>query len=171
MLSDGYSTESHVITYTFHQIIPHPHICVCHTCLQSDVVRVDLTKIQPEIIGRVRGVGQKAHGMVAWQGLFISLDSDRGALVALEPTAARAAVHKLWQVSVVVSNMKLVCLCSRSIINKLVKFTVLGSDNPFMNNAGATAVLLPLCWCYCCATLPLLPDERRLRSQVVSSRV
>eukprot|EP00775_Hariotina_reticulata_P005663 gene5663-5900_t len=46
---------------------------------------------QPEgagypILGRVQRVGQKAHGLVPWQGAYIMLDSDNGALMALDLT-------------------------------------------------------------------------------------
>jgi hypothetical protein len=53
------------------------------------------------IVGRVQRVGQKAHGLVPWQGAYILLDSESGALMALDLTGAAAGkgfnLHKLWQ--------------------------------------------------------------------------
>lgn len=55
----------------------------------------------PAIIGRVQRVGEKAHGLVPWQGAYIMLDSDNGALMALDLTDAGSGqgfkLHKLWQ--------------------------------------------------------------------------
>jgi hypothetical protein len=52
------------------------------------------------IVGRVQRVGQKAHGLVPWQGAYILLDSESGALMALDLTGAAAGkgfnLHKLW---------------------------------------------------------------------------
>lgn len=36
-------------------------------------------------LGRLRGVGTKAHGLVAWGGGLLTLDSEGGRLVWLEP--------------------------------------------------------------------------------------
>lgn len=53
------------------------------------------------IIGRVQHVGEKAHGLVPWQGAYVMLDSDNGALMALDLTQSSDAtgfrVHKLWE--------------------------------------------------------------------------
>lgn len=61
---------------------------------------------QPEgegtpILGRVKRVGEKAHGLVPWQGAYIMLDSDNGALIALDlsgvATGAGFKVVRLWK--------------------------------------------------------------------------
>ena len=61
---------------------------------------------QPEgegtaILGRVKRVGDKAHGLVPWQGAYIMLDSDNGALIALDlsgvATGAGFRVVRLWK--------------------------------------------------------------------------
>jgi hypothetical protein len=53
------------------------------------------------ILGRVQRVGDKAHGLVPWQGAYIMLDSDNGALIALDLTGAGAGagfrVLRLWK--------------------------------------------------------------------------
>jgi hypothetical protein len=59
------------------------------------------TDADSAVIGRVQRVGQKAHGLVPWQGAYILLDSESGALMALDLTGAAAGrgfhLHKLWQ--------------------------------------------------------------------------
>lgn len=61
---------------------------------------------QPEgdghpILGRVKRVGEKAHGLVPWQGAYIMLDSDNGALIALDLSGVAAGrgfqVVRLWK--------------------------------------------------------------------------
>jgi hypothetical protein len=64
---------------------------------QSDIVRVDTTKEPAEIIGRVQGVGKKAHGLVKWHGAYILLDSDNGALSTVRLGAGGAKVTRLWK--------------------------------------------------------------------------
>lgn len=53
------------------------------------------------ILGRVKRVGEKAHGLVPWQGAYIMLDSDNGALIALDlssvATGAGFKVVRLWK--------------------------------------------------------------------------
>ncbi len=53
------------------------------------------------ILGRVKRVGEKAHGLVPWQGAYIMLDSDNGALIALDlsgvATGAGFKLVRLWQ--------------------------------------------------------------------------
>jgi hypothetical protein len=58
------------------------------------------------VLGRVQRVGEKAHGLVPWQGGYIMLDSDNGALIALDLTGDGAAaggtepgfrIHRIWK--------------------------------------------------------------------------
>jgi hypothetical protein len=53
------------------------------------------------IVGRVKRVGQKSHGLVPWQGAYIMLDSDNGALIALDlssvATGGGFKVVRLWK--------------------------------------------------------------------------
>jgi hypothetical protein len=104
---------------------------VFHCSLQSDIVRLNISAVPPiqnpeawlaaetlnlasgqppnptqsdadsAIVGRVQRVGQKAHGLVPWQGAYVLLDSESGALMALDLTGAAAGkgfnLHKLWQ--------------------------------------------------------------------------
>jgi hypothetical protein len=67
---------------------------------------VDTTQDPPKIAGRVRGVGHKSHGLVSYQGSYIMLDSDNGALISLDfPTSGSVDASKpkgpttrtLWQ--------------------------------------------------------------------------
>jgi len=58
---------------------------------------VDTTKSPPQIIGRLQGIGKKAHGLVKWHGAFVLLDSDSGALSMLRVGAGGASLRKLWQ--------------------------------------------------------------------------
>lgn len=46
---------------------------------------------------RFTGVGDKAHGTVLWRGSLVLLDSEAGALAALDP--AEAEVVTIWKVS------------------------------------------------------------------------
>ena len=47
-------------------------------------MRVDTTQNPPKIAGRVRSVGHKSHGLVSYQGSYLMLDSDNGALISLD---------------------------------------------------------------------------------------
>lgn len=53
------------------------------------------------VVGRVQRVGEKAHGLVPWQGAYLLLDSDNGALVALDLTGAAEGegfrLVRLWK--------------------------------------------------------------------------
>jgi len=53
------------------------------------------------ILGRVKRVGEKAHGLIPWQGAYIMLDSDNGALIALDlsevPMGGGFKVVRLWK--------------------------------------------------------------------------
>jgi hypothetical protein len=59
-------------------------------------VRVDTSKPVPSVIGRLQGVGKKAHGLVKWHGGYVLLDSDNGALVLLRIGAGGASLKRLW---------------------------------------------------------------------------
>jgi hypothetical protein len=54
----------------------------------------------PHEVSRIRNIGRKAHGLVAWgkRGELILLDSDNGMLVSLDPEIGDEV--ELWQVSV-----------------------------------------------------------------------
>lgn len=47
-------------------------------------MRVDTTADPPRVVGRVQGVGRKAHGLVKWRSAYVTLDSDSGALALLQ---------------------------------------------------------------------------------------
>ncbi len=70
----------------------------CADVSQSDAVQVDPTSSPPRQLLRIAGVGDKAHGLVAWRETFIILDSDAGALVMLHPSTGD--IDELWQVRV-----------------------------------------------------------------------
>ncbi|KAI8468367.1 MAG: hypothetical protein J3K34DRAFT_459917 [Monoraphidium minutum] len=76
---------------------PNETLVMLHNLGSSDMVRVDLTREPPQVIGRLQGVGKKAHGIVKWHGAYITLDSDNGALTALRLSAGGAKVQRLWQ--------------------------------------------------------------------------
>ena len=61
---------------------------------QSDVVKVDLNLNPPQVVHRITGIGNKAHGLVEWNDKFIMLDSDSGALILLDPRTAD--IEDLW---------------------------------------------------------------------------
>jgi hypothetical protein len=66
---------------------------------QSDVVRADLPR-DPEgtasLSWAVRGVGTKAHGLVEFGEALLTLGSEEGALLALDPWTGEVA--ELWKV-------------------------------------------------------------------------
>lgn len=62
-----------------HMPPPHPRT-------QSDVVRVDTTADPPAVIGRVQGIGKKAHGLVKWHNAYITLG-------ARQPMVADSCSH------------------------------------------------------------------------------
>lgn len=73
---------------------------------QADPGLVRQSEAPPEgdgnpILGRVKRVGEKAHGLVPWQGAYIMLDSDNGALIALDlsdvSTGGGFKVVRLWK--------------------------------------------------------------------------
>ncbi len=50
---------------------------------------------------RIGGIGSKAHGLTFWQNKVLTLDSEGGALVAVDTSkdpASNDHVEKLWQV-------------------------------------------------------------------------
>jgi hypothetical protein len=51
----------------------------------------------PAVVGRLQGVGKKAHGLVKWHGAYILLDSDNGALTSLRIGVGGAKVQRLWK--------------------------------------------------------------------------
>jgi hypothetical protein len=59
-------------------------------------VRVDTSRPTPAVIGRLQGVGKKAHGLVKWHGAYVLLDSDSGALSVLRIGAGGASLKKVW---------------------------------------------------------------------------
>ncbi len=69
--------------------------------LQSELVRVDLQR--GEVTKRLTGIGTKAHGIVAWRGSLLVLDSAAGGLLRVNPFngshttlyQARMRQHKL----------------------------------------------------------------------------
>ncbi len=63
------------------------HPCSPLPASQSEMVRLDMpaaSALAPSIAARISGVGTKSHGLVEWEGGFVSLDSDSGALVWVE---------------------------------------------------------------------------------------
>ena len=68
----------------------------CLLLLQSDVVRVDLSEQTPREALRIKGAGTKAHGLVEWRGRLLLLDSEHGALAALDRSTGH--LETLWQV-------------------------------------------------------------------------
>jgi hypothetical protein len=64
--------------------------------MQSDVVLVDVSAPVAREVRRLKGVGQKAHGLVSWRGSFLMLDSENGALQSVDPLTGDAT--RLWQV-------------------------------------------------------------------------
>ncbi|GBF90355.1 green algal specific Aspartyl Asparaginyl beta-hydroxylase [Raphidocelis subcapitata] len=75
---------------------PNETLVMLHNLGTSDIVRVDTTKSPPAIIGRLRGVGTKAHGIVRWHGAYVLLDSDAGALSLLRVANGTAKTTRLW---------------------------------------------------------------------------
>lgn len=68
---------------------------------QSDLVKVYVgPSSPPHEVSRIRNIGSKAHGLVAWgrqgQQQLILLDSDNAALVSLDPATGDEV--ELWQV-------------------------------------------------------------------------
>jgi hypothetical protein len=64
---------------------------------QSDAVKIDPNADpRPRVTAEVKHVGLKAHGLVLWQDQFVMLDSENGALVAVEP--ASGSVRQIWKV-------------------------------------------------------------------------
>ncbi|GIL81892.1 hypothetical protein Vretimale_1469 [Volvox reticuliferus] len=69
---------------------------VLHNLGKSDAVKIDPNADpRPRVVAEVKEVGLKAHGLVFWRGQFVMLDSENGALVAVDP--ATGAVRHLWQ--------------------------------------------------------------------------
>jgi len=71
------------------------------TTIQSDVVRVKVGSpgvSRPQEVLRVQGIGDKAHGLVAWHSQLLFLDSENGALALLDP--ATGDVTELWRAPV-----------------------------------------------------------------------
>jgi hypothetical protein len=69
--------------------------------LQSDLVKIYVgPNGPPREVSRIRNVGRKAHGLVAWgkRGELILLDSDNAMLVSLDPATSDEV--ELWQVRV-----------------------------------------------------------------------
>ena len=57
-------------------------------------MRVD--KESGSIMQRIENVGTMVHGLVAWQGVFVMLDSGSGKLITLDPVSKLRTV--IWQV-------------------------------------------------------------------------
>lgn len=71
---------------------------------QSDLVKVYVgPDAPPKEVSRIRNIGRKAHGLVAWgkRGELIALDSDNGLLVSLDPDTGDEV--ELWQVTICVN--------------------------------------------------------------------
>jgi hypothetical protein len=68
-------------------------ICLA-ACVQSELVKVDLRA--RSVVQRFRGIGTKAHGLVAWRGSLLVLDSEGGRLLRVNPHNGTSAT--LYQV-------------------------------------------------------------------------
>ncbi|KAG2501830.1 hypothetical protein HYH03_000329 [Edaphochlamys debaryana] len=67
-----------------------------HNLGKSEAVKIDLrSKPEPRVVATAKDVGTKAHGLVAWRGRLVVLDSERGALVTVDPGSGE--VTKIWQ--------------------------------------------------------------------------
>lgn len=101
------------VNVTASPLIPEPALWLAQETLRVEQQQADpglahqqQQEQQPEgqgspILGRVKRVGEKAHGLVPWQGAYIMLDSDNGALIALDlsgvATGAGFKVVRLWK--------------------------------------------------------------------------
>ncbi|GLC58284.1 hypothetical protein PLESTB_001341600 [Pleodorina starrii] len=69
---------------------------VLHNLGKSDAVKIDPNADpRPRVTREVKHVGLKAHGLVAWRRQFVMLDSENGALVAVDPDTG--AVRQIWK--------------------------------------------------------------------------
>ncbi|KAL4458606.1 hypothetical protein ABPG75_013471 [Micractinium tetrahymenae] len=71
-----------------------------HNLGASQLVEVDLTSGKE--LQRIGGIGAKAHGLTFWQNKVLTLDSEGGALVAVDTgkdPGSTGQVEKLWQVA------------------------------------------------------------------------
>ena len=59
--------------------------CCFACCAQSELVKVDLKA--RKVVRRFHGIGTKSHGLVAWRGSLLVLDSEGGRLLRVDPHA------------------------------------------------------------------------------------
>jgi hypothetical protein len=100
------------VNVTASPVIQEPGLWLAQESLRLDQIQADpglahLAHQQQQqqqggpILGRVQRVGQKSHGLVPWQGAYIMLDSDNGALVALDLSGVAAGggfnIVRLWK--------------------------------------------------------------------------
>jgi hypothetical protein len=57
--------------------------CCSAGCAQSELVKVDLKA--RKVVRRFHGIGTKSHGLVAWRGCLLVLDSEGGRLLRVKP--------------------------------------------------------------------------------------
>jgi hypothetical protein len=84
---------------TPHGASPRPITVPSPPPKKSDVVRVELphaSAAPASLSWAVRGVGDKAHGLVEYGEALLTLSSDEGALLALDPWTGEVA--ELWKV-------------------------------------------------------------------------
>lgn len=63
-------------------------------CLQSDIILVNLEHGTEE--SRLLSAGTHAHGLVLWRDKIVTLDSEEGAVVVLEPSSGSRDI--IWKV-------------------------------------------------------------------------
>ncbi|PNW88504.1 hypothetical protein CHLRE_01g032400v5 [Chlamydomonas reinhardtii] len=67
---------------------------VLHNLGKSEAVKIDLAADpRPRVVAQVKGVGHKAHGLVAWGSSFVVLDSENGALSLVNPSTGEVKRH------------------------------------------------------------------------------
>ncbi|KAG2444762.1 hypothetical protein HXX76_001506 [Chlamydomonas incerta] len=67
---------------------------VLHNLGKSEAVKVDLAADpRPRVVAQIKGVGHKAHGLVAWGASFVVLDSENGALSVVDPSTGEVKRH------------------------------------------------------------------------------
>ena len=70
-----------------------PHAAVL-CCAQSELVKVDLKA--RKVVRRFHNIGTKSHGLVAWRGSLLVLDSEGGGLLRVNPhTGNHTTLHQV----------------------------------------------------------------------------
>lgn len=98
--AEAFTLRQHVNTLGFFNGVPggppeEGVWAVLHNLGKSKLVNVDMDTAQT--VRELGQVGHKSHGCVLWEGKFVMLSSDEGAVVLVDPQSPDSAPEKLWR--------------------------------------------------------------------------